>query len=46
LKAAGDNVCVHLSNKRTAALCWQRGSATHETLQVAHVTSVTHSQPL
>jgi len=46
LNAAVDKVTVHLSNKRAAALRWQWGSPTHETLSVAHVTSVTHSHPL
>jgi len=32
LNAAADKVRVHLSNKRAAALCWQRESPTHETL--------------
>jgi len=46
LNAAGEKVTVHLSNKHAAALCWQRGSPTHETLSVTHVTSVMHTQPL
>jgi len=32
LNAAADKVRVHWSNKRAAALCWQRGNAIHETL--------------
>jgi len=37
LNAAGDKVRVNWSNNSATALCWQRGSATDETLYVAHV---------